>query len=214
MEKPVTQTSHPLKDDIAYLRDLAEGGQNAPLLGGRFYVWWGGLAALAYIGHFVIAERLVAGLQPAHLSWLWGGFMVVGLAGFALLLATFPKSKPGQSSTGNRVSQTIWMAGGLAMFAFFAGVIVRSFLDGGASMGFVWSVPLVLTVYGIGQITTGHMARSSALEFAGWAALVAVGLAAVFSQSNAIWLVGAAAAFLAVFVPGVLLMMREPRETV
>lgn len=208
----MTQPS--LQDDLTYLRDLAEGGQNAPLLGGRFYAWWGGLASLAYLGHFAIAERLVAGFGPQHLNWMWGGFMMVGLAGFALLVLTFPKSKPGQSSAGNRVSQTLWMAGGLAMFAFFIGVATRSYLDGESSIGFVWSVPLVLTVYGIGQITTGHMAKSGPLEFAGWAALVAVGFAAVFSASNAIWLVGAAAAFFAVFVPGILLMLREPRDLV
>lgn len=31
-----------LKDDLAYVRDLAEAGQQAPLLGGRFLVFWGG----------------------------------------------------------------------------------------------------------------------------------------------------------------------------
>ena len=44
-----------LSSDLAYVRDLAEAGQNAPLLGGRFLVMWGGLVSLAYTGHFLIA---------------------------------------------------------------------------------------------------------------------------------------------------------------
>ena len=31
-----------LTDDLSYLRDMAEAGQNAPLLGGRFLSWWAG----------------------------------------------------------------------------------------------------------------------------------------------------------------------------
>ena len=41
-----------MQDDLAYLKDLAQAGQDAPLLGGRFMAWWGGITALAYAGHF------------------------------------------------------------------------------------------------------------------------------------------------------------------
>ena len=36
-----------LTDDLAYVRDLAEAGQKAPLLGGRFLILWGALTTLA-----------------------------------------------------------------------------------------------------------------------------------------------------------------------
>jgi hypothetical protein len=202
-----------LTEDIAYLRDLAEAGRKAPLLGGRFLAWWGGLASLAYIGHFLIASGQ-AGLPPSALGWLWGGFVSIGFTGYFLLSVTFPKSKPGASSAGNRLTPTIFMAGGLALFAFFVGVVARSFVDGAPSVGFYWSVPLVLTVYGLGQLTSGLIADSKPLVFAGWGALIGVGLAAFFTSSNMIWLVGAATAALTVFLPGVLLMRREPSEIV
>jgi hypothetical protein len=213
MERFMSQQTPSLHDDLTYLRDLAEGGQNAPLLGGRFYVWWGGLAALAYVGHFAIAEGLVAGGE-AMLGRMWLGFVVVGMAGFLALMATFKKARPGAASAGNRVSNTIWMPAGIAMFVFFAGVIARSYIDGEPNAGFFWSVPMWLTIYGIAQVTTGAMAKSSALMFGGWVSIVCVGLAVFFSNSDLIWLVGAVAAFFGVWVPGILLMLREPRETV
>jgi|GEM_PF-1556277 hypothetical protein len=59
---------------------------------------------------------------------------------------TFPASKPGAASTGNKVSGLVWMGAGMTLFAFFAGAVLRLLADGMASDAFVWSVPLVLGV--------------------------------------------------------------------
>ncbi len=202
-----------MTSDLAYLKDLAEAGQNAPLLGGRFLAWWGGLASVAYVGHFLIASGF-AGLEPVAFAYMWSGFMLLGLAGQFLMARSFPASKPGAASTGNKVSQTIWMAGGIVLFAFFAGVIIKSILQGQADIGFVWSVPLVLAVYGLSQLTAGLLANARPLILAGWGAIIGVGVAAIFTGSNAIWIVGAVTAALTVFLPGLILMRGEPAETV
>ncbi|MCF6329260.1 MAG: hypothetical protein L3J02_05625, partial [Henriciella sp.] len=72
----MTQTT--LDDDLAYVRDLAEAGQTAPLLGGRFLTWWGGLVTLAYAGHYAISMGIVD-FGPAAYAWLWIGFALIGL---------------------------------------------------------------------------------------------------------------------------------------
>ena len=41
----MTQTTQPTTEDIAYVRQLAESGARAPLIGGRFMAWWGLLVA-------------------------------------------------------------------------------------------------------------------------------------------------------------------------
>ncbi|MGH1422870.1 MAG: hypothetical protein ACRBEQ_13740 [Hyphomonas sp.] len=202
-----------MTSDLAYLKDLAEAGQNAPLLGGRFLAWWGGLASVAYVGHFLIASGF-AGLEPVALAYMWSGFMLLGLGGQVMMARTFPASKPGAASLGNKVSQTVWMAGGMALFSFFAGVVLKSVFEGQASIGFIWSVPVVLAVYGLCQLTAGLLANARPLILAGWGAIIGVGVAAVFSGSNAIWIVGAVTAALTVFLPGLLLMRGEPAETV
>lgn len=205
--------SRSMTDDLAYLKDLAESGQNAPLLGGRFLAWWGGLVTIAYISHYLIVTG-ATGLPNEAYAWLWIGFSVIGFGGFKVMQMTFPKSKPGASSLGNQISAVVWMAGGMVLFSFFSGVIIRSVLEGRASLGFLWSVPLVLGIYGICQLTSGLLAKSRALMLAGWGAIASSGVAAVFTGSNTVWLVGAIVAALTVFLPGVMLMRQEPSEVV
>ncbi|MEM5516492.1 hypothetical protein WNY37_05995 [Henriciella sp. AS95] len=202
-----------LTDDLSYLRDLAESGQTAPLLGGRFLAWWGGLVTIAYLAHYAIAAD-VFGLPDTAFAWMWGAFGVIGFGGFKIMQATFPKSKPGASSVGNQISAVIWMAGGMVLFSFFAGVIIRSIMEGQASIGFLWSVPLVLGIYGICQLTSGLLAKSRPLMIAGWGAIASSGVAAIFTGSNTVWLVGAVVAALTVFLPGLILMRQEPSEVV
>jgi hypothetical protein len=116
--------SRSMTDDLAYLKDLAESGQNAPLLGGRFLAWWGGLVTIAYISHYLIATG-ATGLPNEAYAWLWIGFSVIGFGGFKVMQMTFPKSKPGASSLGNQISAVVWMAGGMVLFSFFSGARAR-----------------------------------------------------------------------------------------
>ncbi|HIK63551.1 MAG TPA: hypothetical protein EYG02_00805, partial [Henriciella marina] len=76
-------------DDLAYVRSLAEAGANAPLLGGRFLVWWGGLVTAAYIGHYLIITGML-GVGLDALGIMWTGFIVLGLGGYFLLAKAFP----------------------------------------------------------------------------------------------------------------------------
>lgn len=201
-----------LSSDLAYVRELAEAGEQAPLLGGRFLAWWGGLMTIAYVGHFLIATGAF-GVGP-EILWIWWFILTgLGLAGQFALRAFFP-AKPGESSTGNRVQSVVWMSAGFVLFAFFAGVIARAaFFDGGYE-GFYWSVPFAIGLYGLGQFVTGLISSNSALKFAGLAAFAGTAVAAILSGTEYVWLAGAGVACLAVFVPGVMLMRGEPAETV
>ena len=200
-------------DDLAYVREIAESGASAPLLGGRFLVWWGVLVTAAYLGHYAIIQG-VAGLTLTALPILWTGFAVAGLGGYFLLLRFFPADKPGRSSAGNRVSANVWMASGFVLFSFFAGVTIKSFLDGAASSGFAWSIPIVLGVYGISQLVTGLMANTRWLMFAGYAAIAFVGITAILVDRAELYLVAAFAAAMTVLLPGILMMREEPSVTV
>ena len=201
-----------LSSDLAHVRDLAEAGQNAPLLGGRFLAWWGGLMTLAYTGHFLIASQAV-GIGPESLWILWATFTGLGIAGQFALQAFFP-AKPGESSTGNRVQSVVWMSAGFVLFAYFIGLIGQIvFFDAGYE-GFYWSVPVVIGLYGLGQFVTGLIAGHGALKFAGLAAFAGTAVAAMMTGTDFVWLAGASVAFLAVFVPGLMLLRTEPATTV
>lgn len=201
-----------LAEDLSYIRDLAEAGQNAPLLGGRFLAMWGGLVSLAYLGHFLITTGAVRLGGEAYL-YLWIAFGVLGGIG-QYLLVSGARGKPGQASAANRVQAVLWTTSGMFLSVYFLGLIARLLLTGEGVEGFYWSVPMVLGLYGIGQFVTGAISGQGALKFAGIAAFAGV-LAAVFlTGTEYIWLVGAASAFLAVCVPGLLMMRAEPSETV
>lgn len=201
-----------LADDLNYIRDLAEAGQKAPLLGGRFLAMWGGLVSLAYLGHFLIATGAVQ-LGGMAFLYLWIAFGLLGGIG-QFLLVSGVRGKAGQASAGNRVQAVLWTTSGIFLSVYFLGLIARMLLTGEGVEGFYWSVPMVLGLYGIGQFVTGEISGQPALKLAGIAAFAGV-LAAVFlTGTEYIWLVGAVSAFLAVCVPGLLMMRAEPSETV
>ena len=200
-----------LSDDLAYVRDIAESGASAPLLGGRFLVWWGALVTAAYIAHYTI---IIRSLPPQYIGMMWFGFIAVALGGYVLMIRFFPAGKPGASSAGNRVSSHVWMAAGLVLFSFFTGVTIKSLIDGQASIGFSWSIPLVLGVYGIAQLVSGLMANSRALVCAGYAAIASVGLTALIVDRAELYLAAALAAAVTVLIPGILLIREEPSTTV
>lgn len=204
--------SESLTTDLAYLRDLAEAGQNAPLLGGRFLAMWGGLVALAYVGHFLITQGAF-GLEPSHFLILWLAFGVLGAAGQFVLVSGM-RTRPGQASAGNRIQSVLWTTSGIFMFVYFVGVASRLIVTGEGEEGFYWSVPMVLGLYGIGQFVTGAISGQTALKFAGIAAFLGVIAAVFLTGTEYIWLVGSASAFVAVFIPGLMMMRAEPAETV
>lgn len=205
--------SSKVSDDIAYVREVAESGMSAPLLGGRFLVWWGGLVTAAYLAHYGIVSGSL-GLSSEYLGIMWPAFVVIGLGGYFLMASVFPSNKPGASSVGNKVSANVWMASGFVLFSFFAGVTIKSAMDGAASMGFNWSIPLVLGVYGISQLVSGLMAKSKALIFAGYAAIASVGLTAIIVDRAELYLAAAFAAAITVLVPGIMMLRDEPSTTV
>lgn len=206
----MNQTS--LSDDLAYVRDLAEAGERAPLLGGRFLTMWGALASVAYGLHYATAANLF-GWPDVAFGWIWGTFMVLGIAGQAIMVRTI-RNKPGSNSVGNRSEATVWMAGGFALFAYFLALIVKSFQTGVTAPGFESSLPIVFAIYGVGLITTGIMGKAKVQTYAGFGALAMIVLATWFDGTVEIWAVAALGAFLTVFVPGLIMMRQEPKSVI
>ena len=196
--------------DLDYLREIAESGQAAPLLGGRFLSWWGALTTMAYAGHWLIASDML-GLDGSAYGWMWGTYLVLGMGGQFLLASTFPASKPGASSVGNRAERIVWQAAGFALFGYFATLMVKSFVTGSTDMGFAYSFAVVFMVYGVGLITTGALGESQTLTRAGIAALCLVPVAAWFAGTATSWLLASIGAALCVLLPGLVMLKNEPK---
>tara|TARA_R110000796_G_scaffold23085_25_gene66521 strand:- start:9338 stop:9958 length:621 start_codon:yes stop_codon:yes gene_type:complete len=201
-----------LTDDLAYVRDLAEAGQKAPLLGGRFLVWWGGLTTLAYLGHYAVTTNMF-GLAPVAFAFLWIGYVILGMGGMFVMQASFSAHKPGAASVGNQVSRIVWQAAGYFLGAYFMGAFIAALLGQGTA-AFMWSVPMVIGLYGLAQYVSGVMAQNRILSLSGSAAIASTVPAVLLMHTPYIVLLGSAVAALCVLLPGLLLVRNEPSETV
>ncbi len=194
--------------DLERLRAIAEEGRRAPLLGGRYLAWWGGLLALAYLLHYGFLTGLLPGGPPA-LGWLWLAFAAVGLAGQQLLVRGDTADRPGRGAVGNRVEMSSWQFAGAVLAVYFLALAGHSLATGAVNPQFETSVPLVFAVYAVALGTSGVLGHSRLLVRAGGAAIASVALAAWYALTPALWLIAAAASLLTALLPGLLLLRAE-----
>lgn len=200
------------RDDLDYLRDLAEAGDNAPLLSGRFLAWWGAVITIAYGLHYSIASGLT-GLSADAIGIMWAIVMVIALGGYFTLGAFFPAGKPGHGSAGNR-ADIVWLAGGMSIFAFFAGTIPAVVSGSLPPTIMNHSIPLVFSVYACGLLVTGTLAGNTIMKAAAVIALIFVAVTSFLAGGNTVYLAAGVGVFLTVFLPGLSLLRAEPRTTV
>lgn len=195
-------------DDLRVARSLAEQGARAPLIGGRFMVWWGVLIAVAYtIHHFALAGAF--GRDSAVFALNWIAFGLLGGVGQAVLVRGI-RDKAGAGSAGNLASKSVWMAGALAIGAMVIGLVV-AVMNGAPPTTFDWIVPLAFAVYACALIVTGSLAGNGVVKAAGAGAIAMVGIFAALHVWPDRYLLAAAGAALTVLLPGILLVRAEPR---
>jgi hypothetical protein len=204
----MTATADTAREDLRYVRELAESGAHAPLLGGRFMAWWGLLLTIAYtLQHFALSGAIGDG--EAIFGFIWGGFGLLGGIG-QLLLARGVTGKSGAGSAANRASRPAWLVAALAIASMVTGVALASGGRAGPET-FDWIVPVAFTAYACALFVTGSLARSSVTRTAGLGAVVMVGLFTAFIFTPDRYLLAAAGVFATVLLPGLLLLRAEPR---
>jgi hypothetical protein len=204
----MTATADAAREDLRYVRQLAESGAHAPLLGGRFMVWWGLLLTVAYtLQHFGLQGAFGEG--GAAFGLIWGGFGLLGGLG-QFVLARSHTGKAGSGSAGNRASRPVWAAAAFAILSMFVGLAIASRGKIGPTT-FDPIVPVAFAAYACALIVTGALARSAVARTAGAGAAVMVGLFAAVIVSPDRYLLAAAGAFAMVLLPGLLLLRAEQR---
>lgn len=195
-------------EDLRYVRQLAESGAHAPLLGGRFMAWWGLLLTAAYIAHHLALTGAI-GDGKSVFAIIWIGFSVLGIVGQLVLARSMP-AKAGAGSAGNRATRTVWLAAAGAIGSMVAGCIAAAGAGAGPA-AFDWIVPVAFAVYACALIVTGALARSGVTLAAGVAAVIMVGLFTAMILLPDRYLIAAAGVAVTVLLPGLLLLRAEPR---
>lgn len=201
-------SANPARDDIDYVRQLAESGANAPLLGGRFMLWWGLLLSTAYVAHHLALNGAI-GDGESVFGWLWISFSVIGVVGHMILVRNMP-AKAGAGSAGNRAARSVWIAAPSAIASMVVGSIFAA--NSGACAGaFDWIVPVAFAVYACALFVTGSLAGDAITRAAGIGAVVMVGVFTALILSPDRYLFAAIGVAVTVFLPGLLLLRAEPR---
>lgn len=206
-------TRDDLLQDIAYVRSLAEAGQEAPLLGGRMLAFWGGLTAIALATQWALLVGL-APLPPLVGAWgVWIAYGLVGGGAMPFLLREL-EAAPGVSAMNNRVSEAVWLMAPLGLGAVFAGLLGATALVDAPS--FVWNVlPAAgLILYGVAHLTTAAFMKGRDGRWAGMISLAAGAATLALMTRSEANLVAACGFLFGAFIPGLLQMRREPASVV
>lgn len=205
-------TKDELAEDLAYVRTLAEEGQQAPLIGGRFLVLFGALLGIGYIAQWSALSNLFGPTPGEAYAAIWTLYCLMAVAG-VVWLSRGVKALPGGASVANRVDQIVWRTVGIGITATVIGTIARMILQAddlapNAIMGAAFAL------FGVALSVTATVSeqrwlgRFSLLSFATSVVLW------IFINEPWAYLVAALASFTVLLLPGIMLMRREPSPIV
>lgn len=197
----MTEVSHTPEENLAFLRQLATAGKDAPLMAGPYLIAGGGwFGAASLIQWPPLRELLGLDFGQAMLAWL------LAAAGFALhLTLLIRRDRNKVENSANRTVNAAWSGVGFGIFAFWLGVAAMAYQRGD---GFVMNtISLqVLSVYGIAwtiaAAVTGHGWMKANAVFA----LLTVPVLGLFVGTGHEYLIYAIALALTAVVPGVRLV--------
>lgn len=198
-----------VRDDIAYVRSVAQEGRQAPLLNGPFLVAASVIFGIANLGQWAL---LTQGwdVSPWAPVWLWVGAGVV----FAIALNALIRQasrKPGYSTLANKAVGAAWSAVGYGIFAMWAAFMAVGLISGDWTM--MWAMPsLVFAAYGSAWMVAGVMADRAWMKAVAALAYGGAVLLGAFIDNTAIYLVFAVLIVAVALVPGLHLMRQEPAE--
>lgn len=200
-----------LKDDIAFMRALAQEGSSAPLLGGSILVAAGVTFAVAGLVHWSVMSDLV-NLPKETVGLVWPAALVVFL-GLLVWLRRGGAVRPGAHSPGNRASSAAWASMGWSIFVISLAIAILSARTHSYIPTLIFP-PLILSLYGMGWSVAAAMARKRWLWMTAVGSYAAALLVAWLAVDPVVYLVYSAALLLLMALPGYVLMRQEPSDTI
>lgn len=205
-------TREQLLDDLTYARTLAEEGRHAPLIGGAFLILFGVLLAIAWTAHWALITGHFGDLPPSTVGMIWVGYgIAAGIS--APLVSANVRKKPGGTAIGNRIDRAVWQGSAIAILAVVVGTLLSSALRGDMQAPNA-IMAAAFGVYGVALTTTAKLASKPWLAWFGYLAFVLSAVLWAFANEPWAYLLAAASAVIVLITPGVMMMRREPRETV
>lgn len=200
-----------LKDDIAFMRALAQEGSSAPLLGGSILVAAGLIFGGASIIHWAVLSGILA-LSPWAFAVIWLGALIAFLVALTVLNRRM-RGKPGSNSPGNRASGTAWASVGWTISAISLSLIIIG-IRAKSEIPMLVFPSVILGLYGMGWSVAAAMSKKRWLWMTAIGSYAGALLVAWFAIDPAVYLVYGAALLLLACLPGYVLMRQEPSDTI
>lgn len=197
-----------LHDDVAYLRDLAHQGANAPMVGGSMLV----LAGVVFSAASLVAWAIVRQFITAPLMWgnyVWLAAVALYFAGLFVLKGRINGSL-GALATNNRAVAAVWRGVGNGIMVFMAALAAVCWkLHSPLPTAMI--APFVLAVYGIGWMVSAAMSPTKWIYAVAWASFAGAIVMGLLVDSPDLLLAYAAALVLLAALPGFVLMRQASR---
>lgn len=200
-----------LKDDIAFMRALAQEGSATPLLGGSIMVAAGVTFGMAGLVHWAVVSRLL-NLPQGVLGIVWLSALVIFL-GLLMWLRRGGDARPGAKSPVNRASGSAFAAMGWTIFIIALAIGILSWRTQSYIPTLIFP-PLILGLYGMGWCVAAAMTGKRWIWMTATGSYVAALLVAWLSIDPIVYLVYAGALLLLMALPGLILMRQEPSDTI
>jgi hypothetical protein len=196
-----------VREDIAFMRNLAEEGASGPLLGGSFLLATGLIYATAAAAQWLVIITRVPSLFWNSWPWIWGVALAIHVLAMTLIGFRVRRRRSGVMTRSNRVFAWTWNGVGLAIFACLASFFLEAKL--GHSWGAYEGFPMViLALYGVGWTATAASSKERwAWAVAGLSFLFAIAAGPLARNVNLL-LLFALALLLLLAAPGALLIKR------
>ena len=200
-----------VRDDIAFMRALAEEGSQVPLLGGGISLAAGLIFAAASVGHWMITEGVLR-VPPwgVMVNWVAAG---VVFGAVCRMLVKRTNSQPGAASPVNKATGSAWSAVGFAIFTMFLALFAMAWATGNGAVFNVFPV-LILALYGAAWSVAADLTGRLWIRIVALGSFAAAVIMGLLAGSSWLMLAYAAALVLLAAVPGIILLWQEPSDTI
>ncbi|MDB5475892.1 MAG: hypothetical protein JWP49_1403 [Phenylobacterium sp.] len=199
----MTDNQQALREDIAFMRSLAEAGRQSPMMGGSILMSAGLIyAACAFITWFAATYPV----SPLFMPILWfGGTGLFFVVLFAL------RGRLGPKSDSNRAAGLVWSGAGWAIFTIVLSLMLMGYrANGWWIMGAI--CPIVLATYGAAWMVGGILTKAGWMRAVGFGAFAMALVCAWYAlEIRTLFLIYGASLLGLVALPGYLVMRQARR---
>lgn len=202
-----------IREDLAFMRALAQEGRRAPLLIGHNLVVGGVVYAASSAFAWAVATRLL------NLPLWWQGAIYLIVTPIYVFYARMRRracadsGRPGATAITNRAVSAAWRGVGFALLALMFAAFAIAY-ETRSSLVFVLFPSIVMAIYGAGWTVAAVMSEVGWLKWAAAGCFVAAAAFGLAANSLNLYLMFSASMLLLAALPGWLLVRGEPSEVV